>query len=233
MCLSDALALGVGAITLALASMVVLSRNPLYAAFFLLLTLLGVAVEYAILQAHFLAAIQILVYAGAIVVLIIFVLMMMGFGREGYQGISPPRSFLFLSFGFLLLFAIAGGLSLSADTIASFRTAKATPAESRFQAFSKNLQAVQPVLIPPLAENGRVPSQNSATSSHLAVKAGDFGTIEATGRSLIIEHVLAFEIISILLLMAIVAVVVILRDPRIAAPPASPSKGSSSAKTPS
>lgn len=233
MCLSDALALGVGAITLALASMVVLSRNPLYAAFFLLLTLLGVAVEYAILQAHFLAAIQILVYAGAIVVLIIFVLMMMGFGREGYQGISPPRSFLFLSFGFLLLFAIAGGLSLSADTIASFRTAKATPAESRFQAFSKNLQAVQPVLIPPLAENDRVPSQNPATSARLAAKEGDFGTIETTGRSLIIEHVLAFEIISILLLMAIVGVVVILRDPRIAAPPTSPSKGNSSAKTPS
>lgn len=218
--LADIFALVVAAITLGFASMVVLSKNPLYAAIFLLLTLLGVAVEYVILQAHFLAVIQILVYAGAIVVLILFVLMMMGFGREGYQGIVPPRIFAFFSISALLIFATAGGLSLSSDTLASFRTAKATPAESRFQAALNNLRAVQPVRIPPLHSQASPPSACSLPPCPPSLQPSKpatqdtFGTPHSTGRFLIVDHVLAFEIISILLLMAILGVVVILREHR-------------------
>ena len=60
---------------------VVLRRNPVHAALSLVLTLFGVAVLFVLLQAEFLAAVQVIVYAGAIVVLFLFVIMLLGVDR--------------------------------------------------------------------------------------------------------------------------------------------------------
>ena len=57
---------------------VVTSRNPVHAALSLVGTLFGVAVMFVSQGAYFLAAIQVIVYAGAIVVLIVFVMMLLG-----------------------------------------------------------------------------------------------------------------------------------------------------------
>ncbi len=57
---------------------VVTRRNPVHAALSLVLTLFGVAVHFVALEAYFLAAVQIIVYAGAIVVLFLFVIMLLG-----------------------------------------------------------------------------------------------------------------------------------------------------------
>jgi len=51
---------------------VILRSNPVHAALSLVLTLFGVAVHFVALEAHFLAAVQVIVYAGAIVVLFLF-----------------------------------------------------------------------------------------------------------------------------------------------------------------
>ncbi len=59
----------------------VLRRNPVHAALSLVLTLFGVAVLFVLLQAEFLAAVQVIVYAGAIVVLFLFVIMLLGVDR--------------------------------------------------------------------------------------------------------------------------------------------------------
>jgi NADH-quinone oxidoreductase subunit J len=59
------------------ALMVVLSRNPVRSALFLVVTFLAVAVFYITLSAQFLAAVQIMVYAGAIMVLFLFVIMLL------------------------------------------------------------------------------------------------------------------------------------------------------------
>ncbi|MBI3543464.1 MAG: NADH-quinone oxidoreductase subunit J [Deltaproteobacteria bacterium] len=56
---------------------VVLGKNPISCAFSLVLVFFCVAGDYALLQAHFVAAIQILVYAGAIMVLFVFVIMLL------------------------------------------------------------------------------------------------------------------------------------------------------------
>lgn len=61
---------------------VIAFRNTLSSAFALVLTLFGVACLYATLEAHFLAAMQVLVYAGAVMVLFLFVIMLMNLGRE-------------------------------------------------------------------------------------------------------------------------------------------------------
>mgnify|MGYP000959689280 CR=1 FL=1 len=56
----------------------VLARNPIRSAVGLLVTIMGIAGLYLMLRAQFLAAIQLIVYAGAVVVLFVFVIMLLG-----------------------------------------------------------------------------------------------------------------------------------------------------------
>jgi len=67
--------------------MVVSARNPVTSAIFLVLDLFFVAALYAKLDAHFTAAIQVLVYAGAIVVLFVFVIMLLNLKPEALRGV--------------------------------------------------------------------------------------------------------------------------------------------------
>jgi len=65
-------------VAIAAATGLILSRNPVYSALFLVLNFLSVAVFYLILGAPFIALAQITVYAGAIMVLFLFVIMLLG-----------------------------------------------------------------------------------------------------------------------------------------------------------
>ncbi len=65
-------------ISIACAVAMILSNNAVHSALFLVLNFTGVAVLYLLLQAPFLAMIQITVYAGAIMVLFLFVIMLLG-----------------------------------------------------------------------------------------------------------------------------------------------------------
>ncbi|HKV11648.1 MAG TPA: NADH-quinone oxidoreductase subunit J [Thermoanaerobaculia bacterium] len=64
------------------AIVVVVHKNPVYSTMSLVLTLFSLAVLFVLLGAPFLAALQILVYAGAIVVLFLFVIMLLNIQRE-------------------------------------------------------------------------------------------------------------------------------------------------------
>ncbi len=74
---------------------VVLLRNPVHSALMLVVTLFGVALEFIDQSADFLAAVQIIVYAGAVVILFLFVIMFLGvdrkerFKREPFRGQKP------------------------------------------------------------------------------------------------------------------------------------------------
>lgn len=68
---------------------VVLSENPVHAALSLVGTLFGIAVLFVAQEAHFLAAVQVIVYAGAIVVLFLFVLMLLGVDRVEDLRVEP------------------------------------------------------------------------------------------------------------------------------------------------
>jgi NADH-quinone oxidoreductase subunit J len=70
------------AIVLAGAVGVVVARNPVHAALMLVMTLFGIAVLFVLQRADFLAAVQVIVYAGAIVVLFLFVIMFLGVDRK-------------------------------------------------------------------------------------------------------------------------------------------------------
>jgi NADH-quinone oxidoreductase subunit J len=60
----------------------VLNRNAVYSALLLVVNFFCLAAFYVFLQAQFLAAVQVIVYAGAIMVLFLFVLMLLGISRE-------------------------------------------------------------------------------------------------------------------------------------------------------
>jgi len=83
---------------------VVLSKNPISSLLFMVFTLGSLAGIFVLFEAHFLAAIQVLVYAGAIMVLFLFVIMLLNLGHE-YQ---PD---LRKGIGALLGFAVCGLLA--------------------------------------------------------------------------------------------------------------------------
>ncbi len=70
--------LAFAAIAMVCALLVVFKRNPVASAFALVLTFFAFGGMYAVLDAHLIAAMQILVYAGAIMVLFVFVIMLLG-----------------------------------------------------------------------------------------------------------------------------------------------------------
>src|ERR671918_2122543 len=80
------------ALALAGAFITVLARNPVHCALGLVLTLVSVAVFFLQQDAQLLAAVQVIVYAGAVVVLFLFVIMLLGVDREEMVAAEPMRS---------------------------------------------------------------------------------------------------------------------------------------------
>lgn len=68
---------------------VIFSKNPVHSALFMVQTLFGVAVLFVLLEATFLAAIQVIVYAGAIVILFVFVITLLGVDRAEDLKVEP------------------------------------------------------------------------------------------------------------------------------------------------
>src|SRR6186997_2480018 len=64
------------------ALMVVVSKNPVHSVLYLILTFFAIAAHYVLLNAQFLAAVHIIVYAGAIMVLFLYVIMMLNLNKE-------------------------------------------------------------------------------------------------------------------------------------------------------
>lgn len=103
----------------------VAARNPIRSAMGLLTTILGIAGLYLMLSAEFLAAVQLIVYAGAVVVLFIFVIMLLGSAAQSSPDArsSIPR---YLGAGVFLVIA-AAALALLASARQGVLTAMPAP----------------------------------------------------------------------------------------------------------
>jgi len=66
------------AVALVGAISMVYARNPVYSAMGLLAAMFAIAVLYIVLDAHFIAAVQVIIYAGAVMTLFLFVIMLIG-----------------------------------------------------------------------------------------------------------------------------------------------------------
>lgn len=103
------------------------SRNAIYAALFLILNFITVALFYLILDAPFIAISQVAVYAGAIMVLFLFVIMLLGAEQTGrtpsrwwYQPVSLFLGVVLLVEIAIIIFSQSGRVSASVDVPASF-----------------------------------------------------------------------------------------------------------------
>jgi len=165
----------VGAVvTLVGAFFVVSSRNPVHAALNLVVTLFGVAVLFVSLQATFLAAVQVIVYAGAIVVLFLFVIMLLGVDREEAveaEALSGQRP-VAVALGLLLLAELALLSSMRFET---------PPA----QLVARSITPIEP---------GK-------------------SNVEQLAETIFTRYLLAFEMTSVLLVIAVVGAVVLARKP--------------------
>ena len=134
------------------------SRSPVTSAMFLVLTIISMSGLFVLLHAFFLAAVQILVYAGAVMVLFLFVIMLLDLKEEARRKIK--------------FFGLIAGL-VSVGVVVSI--------------FVKSLASVKPTATEPTLEGDTI----------------------ALGKLLFTQYTLPFEIVSVLLLVAMIGVILL------------------------
>jgi NADH-quinone oxidoreductase subunit J len=161
---------------------VILSHKPVYSALFLLMNFGTLAALYIMLQAQFLAAVQVIVYAGAIVVLILFVIMLIGGGELGRgdrvarrQGDKENSASPRLGLGWPRITAIVLAVLLLAGVGYGVITGQLYPLQGSETTF-------------------------------------DAGSVQAIGSVLYTDYLLPFELASVLLLVAMIGAVVLARN---------------------
>jgi len=104
-------------ITVGGALMVVLSRSPVNSILFLLLTFFGIASFYVMLGAQFLAAVQLIVYAGAILVLFLFAVMLLNIGKIEEKSSAFLKALGIVCGGIILILltTVLGSLNFTAS----------------------------------------------------------------------------------------------------------------------
>jgi NADH-quinone oxidoreductase subunit J len=136
-----------GAIALGAAMAMVVQRNSVHAALLLVLNLLSVAVLFLTMGAEFLFVSQIIVYAGAIVILFLFVIMLLGVDRS--EVLSEPRR---LQSRQILMGGVAGAVIVGALATAIATPALTQPVPAAAEEFgtaqSIGLQLFQKYLLP-------------------------------------------------------------------------------------
>lgn len=138
------------------------NRNPIYSVLFLILNFFCIGGLFLTLQSEFLAVVQIIVYAGAIMVLFLFVIMLLNLGKDRTVAESYDWR---KGLAFLL------GLAFLAELLVAF---------SLVQGFNVE----QPATF-------------------------DYGKVEAAGRLLMTRYLFPFEMISLILLAALIGAVII------------------------
>lgn len=154
--------LALGSILSAL--LVITTRSPIASALYLVVTFVCLAGFYVLLAAPLLAAVQIMVYAGAVLVLILFVIMLLNLKKieektaPGWKSAGIVVALLFLGAGFMMV-------AMSASVVGP-RTA----------------------YLPP-----------------------EFGKVATLGQLLFTKYLYPFEVVSVLLLLAIIGAVALIR----------------------
>jgi len=130
---------------------VVASREPVHSVLGLLLVLMSLAVDFLLLGAQFIAVLQVIIYAGAIVVLFVFIIMLLNVRTgEGARTprVVPPALGIALSavFAGLLVAAAASGAGQAASVGADFGTVQQV-GRALFTAYALPFEAASIVLI--------------------------------------------------------------------------------------
>jgi len=155
-------------IAVASAALVVLFRNPVYSALSLVTTFFCLAGLFVLLDAYFLSAVIVIVYAGAIMILFLFVIMLLNLGRKEMMDGAVGR------FRWVFVLFLTGGL-LSQVGLVAWRGWFSGPA----------------------------PLQNTALQTR---------NTEFIGELLFTEYLFPFEVASLILTVALIGVVVLVKQ---------------------
>ena len=148
--------------------MMLVYRNPMYSALGLLVSILAVAGLFALLNATFLFMVQIIVYAGAIMTLILFLLMFLNIKEENLP--KEPKKYFLISIGAIIMIPF-------------------------------NVVILKAV--------------SNLPNADMNIKEGDFGDIKPIGLQLYNDWILSFELVSILLLVALVGSIVLAKRKKV------------------
>ena len=155
------------------------SRNPVTSALFLVTTMISISGLFVLLGAYFLAAVQILVYAGAVMVLFLFVIMLLDLRDAARRKLNLVS----LAMGIMAVGAL-------------------------FLVYKSSLESTY----------GEAPQQHEVAADTGQAEAKAVGSTRALGQALFSGDngfILPFEIVSILLLVAMVGVILLSRkEPR-------------------
>jgi NADH-quinone oxidoreductase subunit J len=160
--------LGTAFVAIVASILIVSRKNPIHSALFLILTFLCTAVLFFLLQSPFIAIIQVLVYAGAIMMLIVFVILLLELEEEL---LIPLKISFSKGVGVLAVLLIMLGLF--------------------FAVFG---------------------GARGASGGYTPEKVGELGSIRVVGTLLFTEYLLPFEIVSILLMAAIVGAIILAKE---------------------
>lgn len=160
--MSDIIFIALSVFAIAGGVMMLVYRNPMYCALGLLVSILAVAGLFALLNATFLFMVQIIVYAGAIMTLILFLLMFLNIKEENLP--KEPKKYGLMALGAIIMIPF-------------------------------NVVILKAVANLPNAD--------------MNIVEGTFGDIKPIGALLYNDWILAFELISILLLVALVGSIVL------------------------
>ena len=177
--------------------MVIFMRNPVSSALSMVLSFLGLAGIFIGLNAYFVGILQILVYAGAIMVLFIFIIMLLDVKDEE----SHPRKGLAITAGVLIPVALIiqlAGVILTDDKSPS---------------------------APPLTLEAAAADYNQESVIHKKLVSGSLPDVHLIGRKLFTEYNFPLQVIAVLLLVATVGCVALSKKSSAPKDGAKPDKG--------
>ena len=170
------------AIAVISALLCILQRSPVSAALWLVSTMFSLAAIYVLLDAQFIAAIQVLIYAGAVMVLFLFVIMLLNLGHSTSDMRSPPA---------VAVTVVIAGL-LIGELFALWR-------------YTPHRLAAELAQAAPFSDPRVVFAAGDIARQEAQVR----GVVGAVAAPLFQSYLVPFEITSILLLAAIVGAVVL------------------------
>ena len=174
----------------------ILFRNPVHSALSLVLSLFAVAVLFLNQDAQFLAAVQVIVYAGAIVVLFLFVIMLLGVDQAEDLSVEPIAG--------QRPIALAIGAAVVVLSVMFIVVATDGGATGQESAVAPKVDSI----------TGTAVSATEALADDQIDGTEQLPNIEQLGRTLFTKYVFAFEVTALLLTIAVVGAVLLARKPK-------------------
>ena len=176
---------------------VVFSRQAIYSALSLVLTVGLLAVVFLILNAQFLFVVQLIVYAGAVMVLFVFIIALLDPAAEERPRLTDPRLLL----GILAIAGICTAVYVAASNGVTYDTHCATQSVTCMHAYT----------VGSLAMSGNPAADPYHTFGFPQNAVNQAGNVQTVANQLFHTYVLPFEITSLLLLVAAIGAVYLTR----------------------